>query len=277
MALELRKMSGTFGVEVTGIDLAEGVSANEASLLQAALRDRLVMVIKNQNLSPKQYVDGIKVFGEPMHQHLAKLLMDEHPEIAVLDSRVANSKSADGKIMPIGSKDWHTDHTNHAKPPKMTVLYAVKLPKEGGDTGFANMQAAFSGLEEVEQSHLLSLKTVNVLEQNLSYVDDKTRQSLPPQKHPFIRTHPETGKKAIYVHPGKLAHFEGMSPSESKALLNSLLDRVLKPHITYRHKWSMGDLVIWDNRATLHVAHTDYDPSEGRILHRICLEGDVPA
>ena len=111
----------------------------------------------------------------------------------------------------------------------------------------------------------------------MSYVDDKTRQSLTPQKHPFIRTHPETGKKAIYVHPGKLAHFEGMSSAESKALLNSLLDRVLKPEITYRHKWSMGDLVIWDNRATLHVAHTDYDPNEGRILHRICVEGDVPA
>ena len=86
------------------------------------------MVIKNQNLSPKQYVEGIKVFGDPMHQHLAKLLMDEHQEIAVLDSRVANSKSEDGKIMPIGSKDWHTDHTNHAS--KMTVLYAVKLPKK---------------------------------------------------------------------------------------------------------------------------------------------------
>ena len=270
-------MSGTFGVEVTGIDLAKGVSSNEASSLQAALRDRLVMVIKNQSLSPKQYVEGIKVFGDPIHQHLAKLLMEEHPEIAVLDSRVANSRADDGKIMPIGSKDWHTDHTNHAKPPKMTVLYAVKLPKEGGDTGFANMQAAFAGLEKDEQSHLLSLTTVNVLEQNLSYVDDKTRQSLPPQKHPFIRTHPETGKKAIYVHPGKLAYFEGMSPSESKNLLNSLLDRVLKPEITYRHKWSMGDLVIWDNRATLHVAHTDYDPNEGRILHRICLEGDVPA
>ena len=277
MALELRDMSGTFGVEVTGIDLAKGVSSNEASLLQAALRERLVMVIKNQSLSPKQYVEGIRVFGDPMHQHLAKLLMEEQPEIAVLDSRVANSRADDGKIMPIGSKDWHTDHTNHAKPPKMTVLYAVKLPKEGGDTGFANMQAAFAGLEKDEQSHLLSLTTVNVLEQNLSYVDDKTRQSLPPQKHPFIRTHPETGKKAIYVHPGKLAYFEGMSPSESKNLLNSLLDRVLKPEITYRHKWSMGDSVIWGNRATLHVAHTDYDPNEGRILHRICLEGDVPA
>ena len=91
MALELGDMSGTLGVVVTGIDLADGVSSKEASLLQAALRDRLVMVIKNQNLSPKQYVDGIKVFGDPMHQHLAKLLMDEHPEIAVLDSRVANS------------------------------------------------------------------------------------------------------------------------------------------------------------------------------------------
>jgi len=122
MALELRDMSGTFGVEVTGINLAKGVRSNEASLLQAALRDRLVMVIKNQSLSPKQYVEGIKVFGDPMRQHLAKLLMGEHPEIAVLDSRVANSRANDGKIMPIGSKDWHTDHTNHAKPPKMTVL-----------------------------------------------------------------------------------------------------------------------------------------------------------
>ena len=276
MALELRDMSGTFGVEVTGIDLAKGVSSNEASLLQAALRDRLVMVIKNQSLSPQQYVQGIKIFGDPMHQHLAKLLMDEHPEIAVLDSRVANSKREDGKIMPIGSKDWHTDHTNHAKPPKMTALYAVKLPEKGGDTGFADMHTACEGLPTEEQSHLLSLRTVNVLEKDLSYVDERTRQSLPPQTHPFIRTHPETGRKAIYVHPGKLAYFEGMSPSDSKTLLDSLLNRVLQPKVTYRHKWSMGDLVIWDNRATLHVAHTDYDPNEGRILHRICLEGDIP-
>jgi len=276
MALELQNIAGTIGVEARGIDLSTGVDANQAELLQSALRERLVMVIKNQTLSPKQYVEGIKVFGDPMHQHLAKLLMEEHPEIAVLDSRVANSKSEDGKIMPIGSKDWHTDHTNHAKPPKMTVLYAVKLPKKGGDTGFADMQTAFEGLSVEEQRHLLSLRTVNVLEQNLSYVDDKTRKALPPQIHPFIRTHPETGRKAIYVHPGKLAYFEGMSPSDSRNLLDSLLDRVLKPAVTYRHKWSNGDLVIWDNRATLHVAHTDYDPNEGRILHRICLEGDTP-
>ena len=151
MALKLCDMSGTLGVEVTGIDLAEGVSSKEASLLQAALRDRLVMVIKNQNFSPKQYVEGIKVFGDPMHQHLAKLLMDEHPEIAVLDSRVANSKSEDGKIMPIGSKDWHTDHTNHAKPPKMTVLYAVKLPKEGGDTGLPICRMLFLDLKKMSK------------------------------------------------------------------------------------------------------------------------------
>ena len=204
MALELRDMSGTFGVEVTGINLAKGVRSNEASLLQAALRDRLVMVIKNQSLSPKQYVEGIKVFGDPMRQHLAKLLMGEHPEIAVLDSRVANSRANDGKIMPIGSKDWHTDHTNHAKPPKMTVLYAVKLPKEGGDTGFANMQAAFAGLEKDEQSHLLSLTTVNVLEQNLSYVDDK-RGSL--YRHKSTRSLERTQKlvKRPYMFiPGSL-------------------------------------------------------------------------
>jgi taurine dioxygenase len=276
MALQFTNLESSFGVAVTGADLAAPVSASDVEKLQNALRDRLVMVIKNQCLTPAQYVKGMRIFGDPMHQHLSKLLMPDQPEIAVLDSRIANTKRDDGKIMPIGSRDWHTDHTNHAKPPKMTALYAIKLPSAGGDTGFADMQTAYAGLDADEQIMLAGLRTVNTLEQDLSYVSDQTRNALKPQTHPFIRTHPETGKKAIYVHPGKLACFEGWDAKRSKDLLNDLLDRVLTPGVTYRHKWQLGDLVIWDNRALLHVAHTDYDPTEGRILHRVCLEGDVP-
>ncbi len=277
MAVTLSALSGSFGIEASGVDLAGAVSQADADALRAALGEHLVMVVRGQNLTPARYVEGIKIFGEPIRQHLSKLLLPEHPEIAVLDSRIANTKRADGKIMPIGSRDWHTDHTNHARPPKMTVLYAVKLPARGGDTGFANMQAAYAGLDADEQAALARLRTVNSIEQDTSYVDEATRaQHTPPQVHPFIRTHPESGKKAIYVHPGKLARFEGWEPKQSKDFIDSLLARLLTPDVTYRHHWQPGDLVIWDNRALLHVAHTDYDPNEGRILHRMCLQGDVP-
>lgn len=277
MSVILTPLTGAFGVEATGVDLAGDISDADAEAMRDALRDRLVMVIRDQKMSPAQYVESMKVFGVPMRQHLSKLLMPDYPEIAVLDSRIANTKRDDGKIMPIGSRDWHTDHTNHQQPPKMTVLYAVRLPAKGGDTGFANMQAAFASLDADEQADLEKMKTVNSIEQDVGYVDDKARSEFgAPQIHPFIRTHPETGRKAIYVHPGKLARFEGWEPDASRAFVNGLLDRVLTPDVTYRHQWRPGDLVLWDNRALLHVAHTDYDPSEGRILHRMCLEGDVP-
>ncbi len=277
MSVTLTPLAGTFGVEATGADLSRPVADADAEAMREALREHLVLVVRDQDLSPAGYVEAMKIFGRPMRQHLSKLLMPDHPEIAVLDSRVANTTRDDGKVMPIGSRDWHTDHTNHPRPPKMTVLYAVKLPSSGGDTGFANMQAAYAALPADEQAELAKMKTVNSIEQDVGYVDDATRQEFgAAQVHPFIRTHPETGRKAIYVHPGKLARFEGWEPAESKSFVNGLLERVLTPDVTYRHKWRPGDLVIWDNRALLHVAHTDYDHGEGRIMHRMCLEGDAP-
>jgi taurine dioxygenase len=278
MSLVLTPLSASFGIEATGIDLSGAVPADDAEALLAALRDHLVLVVRGQRFSTAQYVEAMRLFGTPMRQHLTKLLDPDHPEIAILDSRIANTRRDDGKIMPIGSRDWHTDHTNHPLPPKMTALYAVKLPSTGGDTGFANMQAAFQRLNADEQASLSKLRTVNGIEQDTGYVDEATRREFTaaPQTHPFIRTHPETGRKAIYVHPGKLARFEDWEPAESKAFVNALLERVLVGDITYRHKWRVGDLVIWDNRALLHVAHTDYDPAEGRIMHRMCLEGDAP-
>ncbi|MEK9671347.1 MAG: TauD/TfdA family dioxygenase [Rhodospirillaceae bacterium] len=278
MSLTITCIDGAFGAEATGVDLAAPVADADADALREALRENLVLIIRDQTLTPAQYVDAMRIFGDLMPQHLTKLLMPEHPEIAVLDSRIAQTKLADGQVATIGSRDWHTDHTNHKRPPKMTALYAVKLPSKGGDTGFANMQMAYAGLPAGEQANLAKLITVNVIEQDTGYVDDTTRAHLTadPQKHPFIRTHPETGKKAIYVHPGKLAHFDGWDAMKSKKYVNELLERVLTPEVTYRHKWRLGDLVIWDNRAMLHVAHRDYDFAEGRIMHRVCLEGDVP-
>ena len=278
MPLSLSPLTGTIGIEATGVDLAGPVGAEDIAAMQDALHEHLVMVVRDQTLTPAQYLDAVSLFGDLMDQHLTELLMPEHPKIAVLDSRRAK-RVLDGEIVPIGAKDWHTDHTNHARPPKMTALYAVQLPSKGGDTGFANMQAAYAALPQDSQAELSAMTTVNVIEQDTDYVNETTRASLTrePQRHPFIRTHPETGKKAIYVHPGKLAHIDGMTPEDSHSFVNDLLERTITPDVTYRHKWRPGDLVIWDNRGTLHLAHRDYDVTEGRVLHRVILEGEVPA
>ena len=120
------------------------------------------------------------------------------------------------------------------------------------------------------------MKTVNRIENN-SYVSDEHKKRFGVvQVHPLIRTHPETGRKAIYIHPGKTAKIEGLDEDKSKAFVNRLMSQVIQPEITYRHQWQLGDLVIWDNRSISHVAYRDYDHKEGRIMQRVILAGDTP-
>lgn len=275
MALTIRPLAEPLGVEISGVDLSEEISADDLAAMEKALRDHLVMVVRGQNLSAGQYLKAVRLFGETMEQHLSDLLMDDHPEIAVLDSREA-PMGVDGRAIPLGSKDWHTDHTNHAKPPKMTAMYAVALPRSGGDTGFANMQMAYDTLPDEEKAKLADLKTVNRIEDNAYVSDEHKRRFGAPQVHPLIRTHPETGRKAIYIHPGKTERIEGMEAAESRAFVDRLMARIIRPEISYRHQWRLGDLVIWDNRAVSHVAYRDYDHREGRIMQRVILAGDTP-
>jgi len=275
LSLSLKPLADALGVEVRGIDLSEPVPNEVVETLKQSLRDRLVLVVRDQNLSAEQYLSAVRLFGETMEQHLSDLLMEDHPEIAVLDSR-QSPMGDDGRGIPLGSKDWHTDHTNHAKPPKMTAMYSLALPRSGGDTGFANMHLAYEALSKAEKAQLDPLKTVNRIENN-SYVSDEHKKRFGVvQVHPLIRTHPETGRKAIYIHPGKTAKIEGLDEDKSKAFVNRLMTQAIQPEITYRHQWQLGDLVIWDNRSISHVAYRDYDHKEGRIMQRVILAGDTP-
>lgn len=275
MTLTLSPLSDALGVEATGIDLTQPVSPDDATAMERALDEHLVMVVRDQKFEPSQYLAAMRLFGEIMPQHLTSMLMKDHPEIAVLDSQKTRA-GPDGAVIPVGAREWHTDHTNHKRPPKYTALYAVKLPKSGGDTGFANMQLAYNALPDVLKADLAKHTVVTKIEDH-SYVSDADRAKYGvPQTHPLIRTHPATGRKSLYFHPGKVRQLEGMEPEESLDFLNDLLDDAIKPDITYRHKWRQGDLVIWDNRAILHVAHRDYDPAEGRIVQRILVQGEVP-
>ncbi len=275
MALSIEPLNGALGVEVTGIDLSSSISADNKAALEQALTDHLVMVVRNQNYNPAQFLTAVRHFGHTMEQHLTDLLMDDHPEIAVLDS-LDYDIGADGRAIPLGSKDWHTDHTNHAKPPKMTSMYAISLPRAGGDTGFANMHMAYDALPEDEKKKLAALNTINKIEDN-AYVSDRDKERFGAlQHHPLVRTHPVTGKKGIYIHPGKTAGIEGMEPEESQAFVDRLMAKVIQPEICYRHQWQLGDMVIWDNRAVSHVAYRDYDHKDRRTMYRVILTGDTP-
>ncbi|MGI9385055.1 MAG: TauD/TfdA dioxygenase family protein [Methyloligellaceae bacterium] len=276
MPLSITPLSRCLGAEVTGVDLSKPMAAADVAAIEDALTTHLLVVIRDQTLDPERLLTALRLFGDTMHQHLSDMLMEAHPEIAVLDSRTSPVE-ADGMAVPLGSRDWHTDHTNHARPPNFTGLYAVALPRSGGgDTSFANMHAAYDALPARFRAELDTLRTHNKIEDS-DYVSpaDKDRFGR-VQVHPLIRTHPVTGKKAIYIHPGKTVKLDGMDPEKSHAFIDDLMDRVIQPEIVYRHKWRVGDLLLCDNRALLHIAHRDYDAGEGRVMHRVLLEGDVP-
>ena len=275
MSVTVNPLSDSIGAEVHGADLSEPTSLGDLAIIKQALINNLVLVIRNQKLDPSGLLSAVRLFGETMEQHLTGTLMKDHPEIAVLDSRKMPPDN-EGRVIPFGGRDWHTDHTNHERPPKYTALYAVKLPSKGGDTSFANMQVAYNSIDTEERFELGELRTVNKIE-DFGYIDAEAREkfgSLPV--HPLIRTHPDTGRKAIYVHPGKLERIVGREPKESLDFVNRLLDRVIAPANTYRHKWREGDLLLCDNRAVLHLAHRDYDMAEGRVMHRLLLRGERP-
>lgn len=277
MSLHVTPLSKVLGAEITGVDLSKPASPADVAAIERALTDHLVIVVREQRLSPTEMLRALRLFGETMQQHRSDILLSGFPEIAVLDSRNAPVE-ADGEAYPDGSRDWHTDHTNHARPPKVTALYAIKLPGTGGgDTGFANMHAAYDGLPAELKARLAPLKSHNKIENHAHLaVSDKARFGS-IQTHPIIRTHPVTGRKAVYIHPGKAVKIDGMTEAETPAFIDALLPHLIKPEFIYRHKWKPGDLVLWDNRSLLHLAYRDYDPRQGRIMHRVLLQGEVPA
>jgi taurine dioxygenase len=276
MAVQILTLSNALGVEARGIDLTNGFTIEEEDILRRAISDHLVLVIRDQKLTPSQYLSAIQIFGQTMEQQLSAFLMQDYPEIAVLNS-LNSEVDESGNLFPVGSRAWHTDHTNHAAPPKMTVLHAIQLPKSGGgDTGFANMQKAYDALPKTRCDELGSLQTVNKIEDK-AYVSDEARKKFGAlQSHPLIRTHPESGRRSIYIHPGKVAHIKNMTPHDSKEFVNELMDEVIQPEVLYRHKWEPNDIVLWDNRAVLHLAYRNYDHTEQRIMHRVLLKGDRP-
>jgi taurine dioxygenase len=157
------------------------------------------------------------------------------------------------------------------------MLYGVEIPSAGGATSVANMRAAYDALPEAERARLNTLRTVNTLDDNHADTRQEDLEKFGnPIVHPMVRTHPVHGSRAVYFHVGKAMYIEGMTPEASKAYMNDLLERMIQPEVVYHHVWRKGDVLVIDDRATMHRAHGDYDRSQSRVLWRIIVEGDRP-
>jgi taurine dioxygenase len=256
----------SLGAEVTGVDLAAPIDEPTTRALQQALAEHLALVFRGQALTPGQYLAAAAAFGPPMEQHYSQHNMPEFPLIGLIWHRNGQQPA----------EQWHTDHTNRERPPAATILYGVEVPSAGGGTSVASMRAAYAALAEDERARLLSLTTLNGLDGHVDTRPEDREKYGRLIPHPMVRTHPVHGSRAVYFHVTKAASIEGMTPEASRAYLRELLDRMIRPEIVYHHAWRKGDVLVIDNRATMHRAHGDYDRSQSRVLWRIIVEGDRP-
>jgi taurine dioxygenase len=272
---ELTALTPAIGATVSGLDLSQPISGETTEALKDALDDRLVLFFADQRLTPAEQRSFAAHFG-PLHVHPIYPNVPETPEIMVLDT--------DAKNLP-DNDNWHTDVTFIETPPLGAALYARKIPPSGGDTLWLSTIAAYEALSAPFRRFLDGLTAEHDFEK--SFPRDRfaapearrkweeARSKNPPVVHPVVRTHPRSGRKALFVNYGFTTRINELSKAESDAVLAYLFAHVTKPEFQIRHRWKENDLALWDNRVTQHYATVDYLP-ERRIMHRATIIGERP-
>ncbi len=272
---EVEQLGRHLGAEIRGLDLKAGLDPDTFRAFEAALVRYKVVVLRDQNLTTGEHVAVSRLFGDlEVHPFRPQ---GEFPEILVLDNHKDN---------PVLSTDvWHSDTTFRVKPTRYTILRCQIMPKLGGDTLWADMEAAYDGLSDTFKSMIDGLKAVHdfknfrVLFKSTEEDHAKLRKMeelYPNPLHPVVRTHPVTGQKCIYVNPQFTVRIDGLNPDESDALLQVLFAQVHVPEYQFRLRWTPGAIVFWDNRSTQHYAANDYYP-ERRRMERTAVVDTQPA
>lgn len=265
--------------EIRDVDLSQSVEADMREQLNRTFSEFPVLCFRDQKLTAQQLYEAVQLFGEVFPQHNSRFAVAECPTIHYISNQ---DKFADGKTY-IPGEGFHTDHSNDARPPMATVLHAIKLPSTGGDTQFINMYRAYEDLPEETKRRIDGLRAIHVYqsshsERKLMSLTEEKKEVVPNAVlHPLVRTHPVTGRKALYINPIRIEGIVELAQNEALTLLDELFAHSTQTKYEYRHKWQQGDLVMWDNRCLMHKANGDYDMNEVRYLHRIMLKGEIPA
>jgi taurine dioxygenase len=265
------------GAEVTGLDFTQPVDGETRAALNKGFAEHHVLVMRGQHFSPDDFKAAVQLFGELQAHDKKEHHVPGHPDV----SYVSNDEFVNGRRI-IPGETFHTDHSNHPRPPKATTLFAVELPSSGGDTQYVNMHDAYDDLPEKTKQKIEGLKAVHAYlskysPRPLGHLSEESRRNLPPPgMHPLVRTHPENGRKALFLNPVRMEAIVGMEDADALKLIDELMQHATQKKYEYRHKWRHGDWVMWDNRSVMHQANPDYDMNERRFLYRLMLEGEVP-
>lgn len=287
VTIDVRPQSGWTGAEISGVDLAAPLDPATVADIRQALLQWKVVFFRDQWLDHAGQIRFGQYFGEvtPGHPYEGDVAPPGFPEIHTVSPNAYANRYGPNYSQQLGvnGPGWHADVTPLINPPAASILRAEVVPPFGGDTQFTNVAAAYQGLSPAVRDFIDGLRAEHRFGQarqaagSDERIGEWVRTKPLASIHPVVRVHPETGEKVLYVNPGFTTHIIGLSPRESRHLLDLLFEQLARPEYTVRFKWEVGSLAFWDNRAALHLAPRDYAHLDGdRVLHRITLVGDVP-
>jgi taurine dioxygenase len=272
--VEIRKIGEALGAEVSGLDLSQPIAPELFARIRAAWLEHMVLRFRGQKLTDPQLLAFSRNFGEldpPGPNPLGRPFLPDHPEMNV----ISNIKEGGVPIGGLGDGEaiWHADMTYIERPPMAAILYAIEIPPSGGDTYWANMVLAYETLpaalkrrlEDLQAVHDATYNSAGVMRKGYGEVTDP--RAAPGARHPLVRVHPESGKKSLFLGRRRNSHVVGQGLEESERLLDELWRHATQPQFTWRQQWRVGDVMVWDNRCTLHRRDA-FAPAARRLMHR---------
>ena len=279
-ALEIRPLLETFAAEVQGVDLSQEVRDDRFAAIHGAFLRYQVLLFRDQNLTAAQHVELARRFGEVQLHVLDQYHHGGYPELYFLSNLDQHGRPS-GRHPDRGTIYWHTDGSWTKTATQATLLFSIEVPSEGGQTHFADMYRAYESLDGTMRSRIADLRAVHNLDFSRTRrhdgdpMTDEQKRKVPPVDHPVVRTHPETGRKCLFL-GDHAEHIVGMDYDAGRALIEELNRLATRAELVYRHQWQPRELVIWDNRCTLHRATSFDTAAERRVIRRATVLGDVP-
>jgi len=278
MALSVTRTGKTFVAEVEGVDLSKPLDGETVEAIRQAWWDNSILVFRDQHISDDQHLAFSRHFGELQGHSVKDWLLPAHPEILVLSNR------GEGGVKPLknGGAYWHSDMTYEVAPPMGSILHGLTVPPEGGDTLYTDMYAAYEALDDETKKLIEGRFAIhNYKHRYLKMTEGGARPTPTAEQlaewqdveHPIVLNHPDSGRKALFINEGFTMAILGMDKGESDALLQRLFDHSARAEFVYAHKWRADDIVMWDNRCTMHRATTYDSEKYDRTMHRTTIKG----
>ena len=274
MSITVTPLSDAIGAAITDVDLSEEVDAETVAAIKQAWLDNIIIVFPGQDITDDEQENFCQNFGELELVRTTTSIDKDHPSIMMITNVKDSGKPTaleDGEMM------FHYDQCYYEQPSMGSTLYAIEIPDEGGNTLFASCIKAYDALSGDWKQRIEGLRALNYYDyaRNPTMRPDDVNPDVPQWTHPVVRVHPETGKKAIYVNRLMSILIEGLSAEESDEILNFLFDHIEKPEFVYEHVWTVGDMMMWDNRCSVH-ARTYFSPKKRRMMRRVTVRDAIP-